>query len=125
MEFLTAVKCVACHVRNTSIDFVTPIIAIFLPKLMECFQQMNPTVTPRAYLMAHYDQESGEFDSHLIKRHRWQARQAAIDAGKGPLKKAELDEITRTTFLQAIDNDQDQVLALFELHGFKLERVIL
>ena len=91
------------------------IIIMLLPLLIQLFKGCGGGApsTPKEAADEHYDETTGEFDSHFVKSLRHQTRRAAKKAGTH-LSKPELDAITVATLQQAREADDAAVAAIME-----------
>ena len=93
----------------------TLIITALLPILAACFAKES-NESPKEYLEAHYDDDTGTFDPSLINRCRPQTRRAARADGQRRLSRPQLDLITVETLEQArTAKEEDAEAVLIEL----------
>lgn len=96
-------------------SIILPIIMALLPMLLQCFQGTQNNASAKEYLQDHYDANTDEFDSILIKRARPAARRAARKNGQPHLSKPDLDAITVASFRRGLEeSDQDVASAMAE-----------
>lgn len=105
----------ASNNASIGIDVLIPIITTLLPMLLQCFQGTQSNASAKEYLQDHYDANTDEFDSILIKRARPAARRAARKNGQPHLSKPDLDAITVASFRRGLEeSDQDVASAMAE-----------
>lgn len=92
-----------------------PIITTLLPMLLQCFQGASNQTSAKECLQDHYDANTDQFDSILVKRARPAARRAARKNGNAHMAKPDLDAITVASFRRGMDqSDQDLASAQAE-----------
>lgn len=102
---------------ETSVGFIEllPIITTLLPMLLQCFQGASNQASAKEYLQDHYDANTDQFDSILVKRARPAARRAARKNGQPHMAKPNLDAITVASFRRGLEqSDQDVASAQAE-----------
>ncbi len=113
---------------QTSVGLIEliPIITTLLPMLLQCFQQTQGSKSAKEYLADHYDANTDEFDSILVRRARPAARRAARKNGQPHMSKQDLDAISVASFRRGLDeNEQDVASAVAEAKSMTGVEVIL